>query len=87
MLWIRMVGPYMCYCRVSTDGGDKIITYIVIVAYMCASLLMNIFKISDRYQAMAENPRPTTRSKGSPGIVGNSRFCWVGKLTWKYRHF
>jgi hypothetical protein len=70
--------------RVNTDGGDKTITYIGSVAYMCASLLMTFFKFSDYYQAMAQDPRPTAWSKGSPGIVGNSGFCWVGNLMWHY---
>ena len=69
--------------RVNTEGGDKIITYIGSVAFMWASLLKKIFKFSDYYQAMAEDPRPTAWSRGTPGFVGDSRFCWVGNdLTW-----
>lgn len=70
--------------RVIAEDGDKIITYIGSVAYMCASLLMKIFKFSHYHQAMVEDPRPTPRSKRSQGIVGNSRFCWVGNFTWHY---
>jgi hypothetical protein len=74
--------------HVNTEGDDKTITFIGSVAYMCASLLMKIFKVLLLlyYQAMAEDPRPTPWSKGSPGIVGNSRVFWVGNLTRHYGH-
>ena len=45
---------------------------------------MKLFKLSDYYQAMAEDPRPTAWSKGSPGVVGSPGPCWVGNLTWHY---
>ena len=61
--------------------GAKTITYIGSVAYMYASLSdgATLFEFPD-YQAIAEDSRSSTWSKGRPGFVSNSRFYRVGYI-------